>query len=509
MTARYITTPIYYLNGEPHLGHVYTTVAADVLARYWRLAGAEVKFLTGTDEHGQKIAQAAEAAGKEPQQFVDEVSKEWFQMTQTIGSSQDQFIRTTQPDHYKAAQALWKRLEAKGQIYKGAYSGWYSVRDEAYYDKSEITDGKAPSGSPVEWLEEESYFFKLSEWEEPLLRFYGEHPEAILPISRRNEVISFIKGGLRDLSISRSNFSWGVPVPTDPKHVMYVWIEALTNYLTALGYPDTNSKEFQTFWPNVIHLMGKDIIRFHAVYWPAFLMAAGIVPPHRIFAHGWLLHSGEKMSKSLGNVLDPFQLIDDYGLDQVRYFLMREVPFGQDGSYSEETFIHRINSDLANDFGNLSQRVLSFIHKNANAQVPNPGEFTHEDEELLAKANHLHESLRDHMDVQAVTKYCETIWAVISDANRYVDHMQPWSLKKSEDPQDQQRMNTILYVLSEVIRHVATYAQPIIPTGAGKILDQLAQENRDFESLKSPLQAGLELSKPEGVFPRIEVKKAS
>jgi len=504
MTPIYITTPIYYLNGEPHLGHVYTTVAGDVLARYWRLAGSQVKFLTGTDEHGQKVAQAAKAAGESPQAFADRMANLFLDMTQKINSSQDVFLRTTEKRHHEAAQALWKKLEDAGQIYKSTYAGWYAVRDEAYYEESEIAEGKAPTGAPVEWMEESSYFFRLSAWERPLLDYYEANPQAIAPIGRRNEVLSFIKGGLRDLSISRTKFSWGVAVPKDPEHVMYVWIDALTNYITALGYPDVEDDEFQTFWPNVLHLMGKDILRFHAVYWPALLMAADLLPPNRIFAHGWWTHDGEKMSKSLGNVVEPLKLIDTYGLDQLRYFLMREIPFGQDGDYSDAALVQRINSDLANDLGNLAQRVLSFIYKNADAQIPTPDELRGEDREMLAKAAHLHDVLRDDMNVQALHAYCQHIWEVVGEANRYVDAQKPWSLKKSSDPQDHLRMNTVLYVLVDVIRHVAVYIQPLMPDSAGKILDQLGQEARTFESLKTALKSGTSLTEPTPIFPRIE-----
>lgn len=504
MTMRYITTPIYYLNGEPHLGHVYTTIAADVLARYWRLTGAKVKFLQGTDEHGQKVAQAAEAAGESPKEFVDRMSKRFKDMTHKVNASNDIFIRTTETRHHEAAQALWKKLVEAGQIYESAYTGWYSVRDEAYFEESEIVDGKAPTGAPVEWMEEASYFFRLSAWERPLLDYYEAHPQAIAPIGRRNEVLSFIKGGLRDLSVSRTKFTWGIAVPENPDHVMYVWIDALTNYITALGYPNVNGEEFQDFWPESIHLMGKDILRFHAVYWPAFLMAAGLNPPKRIFAHGWLTHDGEKMSKSLGNVVNPFQLIETYGLDQVRYFLMREIPFGQDGTYSDKAMVQRINSDLANDLGNLVQRVLSFIYKNASAQIPHPDHLEGADQEILAKATHLHDLLRDDMNVEAIHTYCQHIWEVVAEANRYVDNQRPWSLKKSSDPQDHQRMETILYVLAEVIRHIAVYIQPLMPDSACKILDQLGQTERDFESLKIPLKSGTSLVEPQPTFPRIE-----
>lgn len=504
MTTRYITTPIYYLNGEPHLGHVYTTVAGDMLARYWRLAGARVKFLTGTDEHGQKVAQAAEAADEGPQVYTNRMSALWLDMTRKINATQDVFIRTTEKRHHEAAQALWRKLEEAGQIYKSVYAGWYSVRDEAYYEESEIVDGLAPTGAPVEWMEETSYFFRLSAWERPLLDYYEANPQAIAPNGKRKEVLSFIKGGLRDLSISRTKFSWGVAVPEDPEHVMYVWVEALVNYITALGYPNVEGEEFQAFWPEVIHIVGKDIIRFHAVYWPALLLAAGLLPPNRIFAHGWWTHDGEKMSKSLGNVVDPFKLIDTYGLDPVRYYLMREIPFGQDGDYSDESMIQRVNSDLANDLGNLVQRVLSFIFKNAGAQIPKPDELLGEDREMLAKAAHLHDLLRDDMEVQALQTYCQHIWEVIGEANRYVDTQKPWSLRKSENPQDHRRMETVLYVLAEVIRHVAIYVQPIMPDSASKILDQLGQEERTFEALKTPLKPGTPIDEPHAVFPRVE-----
>ncbi len=506
MTTRYITTPIYYLNGEPHLGHVYTTVAGDVLARYWRLAGARVKFLTGTDEHGQKVAQAAKAAGEDTKTYTDRMAALWVEMNRKFNISEDVFIRTTEKRHHEAAQALWKKLEEAGQIYKSTYAGWYAVRDEAYYEESEIVEGKAPTGAPVEWMEESSYFFPLSAWERPLLDYYEASPHALAPLGRRNEILSFIKGGLRDLSISRTKFTWGVVVPSDPEHVMYVWIDALTNYITALGYPNVEGEEFQEFWPESLHLIGKDILRFHAVYWPAFLMAAGLPPPKRIFAHGWWTHNGEKMSKSLGNVIDPFKLIEKYGLDPVRYYLMREIPFGHDGDFSDDSMIQRMNSDLANDLGNLVQRVLSFIYKNAEAKIPNPDELLGEDREMLAKTTHLYDLLREDMETQALQAYCQHIWEVISAANRYVDAQKPWSLKKSPDPQDHLRMGTILYVLAEVIRHVAIYLQPLMPASASKILDQLGQKERTFEVIYIPLKPGTPVLDPQPVFPRVEIR---
>lgn len=507
MTVRYLTSPIYYLNGEPHLGHAYTTIATDVLARYWRLQDGQVKFLTGTDEHGQKIAQAAEAKGQDPQAYVDHMAEIFKNMAEKVGSSHDVFIRTTESRHYKAAQALWQKLVENGQIYLGSYAGWYAVRDEAFYDASEIVNGLAPTGAPVEWVEEPTYFFKLSLWQEALLKYYEDHPDAVAPSSRRNEVLGFIKGGLKDLSVSRSNLTWGIPVPGDPTHVMYVWIDALTNYITALGYPDSEGNDFKIFWPESIHLIGKDILRFHAVYWPAFLMAAGITPPKRIFAHGWWTHNGEKMSKSLGNSVDPLVLIEKYGLDQVRYFLIREVSFGQDGDFSEDLFIQRINSNLANDLGNLVQRVLSFIYKNTDGTFYQHSMLTVEDQALLDKTYDLKEILYNDMEIQALHQYCIHIWDVIGEANRYVDYQKPWSLRKSENQDDRERMQTVLYVLGEVIRHVAIYLQPLMPSSAEKILDIISETGRKFSVLDQPLKPGTKTKEPYAIFPRIEMEK--
>jgi methionyl-tRNA synthetase len=360
----YITTPIYYVNDVPHIGHAYTTLACDVLARYKRLTGYTVKFLTGTDEHGQKVEQSAQKAGITPLDYATKYSAHFQRLAKTLNISNDDFIRTTEPRHKQAAQALWHKLEANGFIYLGSYAGWYSVRDEAFYQESELVNGKAPSGAPVEWVEEPSYFFKLSAFEQPLLDYYAKHPDAIAPKSRYNEVLSFVKGGLKDLSISRTSFAWGIPVPNNEKHIMYVWLDALANYLTAIGYPDEQSPDFKNFWENVTHVVGKDIVRFHAVYWPAFLMAAGLHLPQRVYAHGWWTNEGQKISKSVGNVIDPYALIDTYGLNAVRYFLLREVPFGQDGDFSHTAMIRRINTDLSNDLGNLCQRVFSQVFKN-------------------------------------------------------------------------------------------------------------------------------------------------
>ena len=503
----YITTPIYYVNDRPHIGHAYTTLACDVLARFKRLDGYRVHFLTGTDEHGQKVEKAAALAGLTPQAFTDKVSRNFRDLTSRMNFSQDDFIRTTEARHAAAAQAIWKLLQDRGQIYRGVYAGWYAVRDEAFYTESELTDrpdGKkvAPSGAEVEWVEEDSYFFRLSDWQQPLLDFYERHPDFILPPGRRNEVVSFVSGGLKDLSISRTTFGWGVPVPGDAAHVMYVWLDALTNYLTAVGYPDTGGDSaYARWWPADLHMVGKDILRFHAVYWPAFLMAAGLEPPRRVFAHGWWTNEGQKISKSLGNVIDPLELVDTYGLDPVRYFLMRAVPFGNDGDFSGEAMVNRINGDLANDFGNLAQRVLSMINRNCGARVPEPGQkVAAEDAALLETAAALPETLRGHMDVQAFHKALETIWELIGAANRYVDATAPWALRKS----DPARMAAVLYTLADVIRRIAICASPFMPQSCGRMLDQLAvpADRRNFAALETALAAGTPLPPPAPVFPR-------
>jgi len=503
----YITTPIYYVNDAPHIGHAYTSLACDVLARFKRLDGYNVRFLTGTDEHGQKVEKSAEAAGLDPQTFADRVSKNFHDLCSTLNFSNDDFIRTTEERHVRSCQALWRRLVEADQIYLGAYSGWYAVRDEAYYGEDELTtdaDGKrhAPSGAEAEWVEEPSYFFKLSEWQEPLLRFYEENPGFIAPESRRNEVISFVSSGLRDLSVSRTSFKWGIPVPDDEKHILYVWLDALTNYITAAGFPDVEGSDFRALWPADLHMVGKDILRFHAVYWPAFLMAADLAPPKRVFAHGWWTNEGHKISKTLGNIIEPVQLVETYGLDQVRYFLLREVPFGNDGDFSRRAMIGRINGDLTNDFGNLCQRVLSMINKNCDAEVPTPGDLAAADEKLLQAAQATLVQVRVHLDAQAFHRALEEIWSVIGEANRYVDDQAPWALRKS----DPARMATVLYVLAETIRHLAIVTQPFMPDSCGRILDQLAvaEEKRTFAALGSSgaLTAGTALPKPQGVFPR-------
>ncbi|MCR9255990.1 MAG: methionine--tRNA ligase [Alphaproteobacteria bacterium] len=498
----YVTTPIYYVNDKPHIGHAYTSLAADVMARYKRLDGFDVMFLTGTDEHGQKIEQAAEKRGVAPQDLTDQVSQNFRDLSAVMGYSNDDFIRTTEERHRKACQHLWGVLKERGEIYLGKYAGWYAVRDEAFYTESELVDGKAPTGADVEWVEEPSYFFRLSAWGDRLMEFYEANPDFVLPKTRLNEVKSFVKGGLHDLSVSRTTFKWGIPVPDDDQHIFYVWLDALTNYITAVGYPDTENEAYKKYWPADVHFIGKDILRFHAVYWPAFLMAAGLEPPKRVFAGGWWTNEGQKISKSLGNVIDPIDLKEKYGLDQVRYFLMREVPYGQDSDFSHHAMVKRMNTDLANDLGNLAQRVLSMVAKNCGGEMPARGPATEDDQTLLDQAYGLLAATRTEVDRQAFHKALETIWHVVGEANRYVDHQEPWKLKKT----DPERMATVLGTLAEVIRVVALLVQPVVPDGAAKLLDQLAVpvDERGFDRIapEGAVAAGTALPKPQGVFPR-------
>jgi methionyl-tRNA synthetase len=515
----YITTPIYYVNDSPHLGHAYTSVACDALARFKRLDGDRVLFLTGTDEHGQKVAKSARDAGVDAQAFCDRVSENFRAMTTLMNIANDQFIRTTEPRHVAASQAIWQAIarsrspKGRDNIYLGKYSGWYAVRDEAFYGENELTKGadstrRAPSGAEVEWVEEPSYFFRLSDWQDWLLDYYARQPDFIGPSSRRNEVLSFVKGGLTDLSISRTSFAWGVPVPGDEKHVMYVWLDALANYLTAVGYPDTASADFKTFWPADLHVVGKDIVRFHCVYWPAFLAAAGLDLPKRVFAHGWWTVEGQKMSKSLGNFVAPSQLVEQYGVDAVRYFMLRELPFGSDGDFSHRAVVGRINGDLANDFGNLAQRVLSMVQSYCGGKVPSLADATtpeqrRSDGELIGHVANLRHVVATEIGKQALNVALEKIWAVVALANRYVDEQAPWKLKKT----DPARLGQVLYNLVETIRHVAILAQPFTPQAAAKLLDQLAVpddfEHRRFLALEAhPLEPGAQLPKPVGVFPR-------
>lgn len=503
----YLSTAISYPNGAPHIGHAYEALASDVVARFKRLDGYDVFFLTGTDEHGQKMQQTASKNGMSAAEFADQQAPLFREMVEDLGCSNDDFIRTTESRHIASCQEIWRRMDANGDIYKDAYAGWYSVRDEAYYAENETNlnpDGVrvGPQGSPVEWVEEESYFFRLSAYEQKLLDHYAENPSFIGPDERRNEVTSFVKSGLRDLSISRTTFDWGVPVPGDENHVMYVWVDALTNYITGVGFPDDNAASFQRYWPADLHVIGKDIVRFHSVYWPAFLMSAGIELPKRVFGHGFLFNKGEKMSKSVGNVIDPKGLITHYGLDQVRYFFLREVPFGRDGNYSHEAIVGRINADLANDLGNLAQRSLSMIAKNLAGAMPNPGAFSEADIAILAASGDLLKKARGHMDALALHLLLTDIWAVVADANRYFAGQEPWALKKT----DPTRMETVLYVTAEVLRRVAILIQPVMPGAASNMLDSLgvAEDRRTFEfiDVENAVEAGTPLPKPAPVFPR-------
>ena len=503
----YITTAISYPNGAPHIGHAYEAIATDAIARFMRLDGYEVFFLTGVDEHGMKMAQTAARENITPRELADRNTPLFQKMVKQLNCSNDDFIRTTEPRHHRASQAIWEKMLAAGDIALGTYSGWYSVRDEAYYGESETgidADGvrRGPSGSPVEWTEEESYFFRLSAYRDRLLAHYAANPDFVLPKERFNEVVSFVKGGLQDLSVSRTTLDWGVRVPGDERHVMYVWVDALTNYITGVGYPDTDSASFKRYWPADIHVIGKDILRFHAVYWPAFLMSAGVALPRRVFSHGFLFNRGEKMSKSVGNVIDPFALGAHYGVDQLRYFFLREVPFGQDGNYSHEAIVQRINADLANDLGNLAQRSLSMIAKNLNGVLPEPGAFSNEDEAILAAADGLVEEARQAMREQAIHLTLEAIWRVVARANRYFAGEAPWALRKS----DPARMGTVLYVTAEVLRQIATLTQPAMPDASGRLLDLLAvgEGARAFADLgpAGRLTPGVKLPAPQPVFPR-------
>ena len=506
----YLTTPIYYVNGAPHIGHAYTSVAADVLARWQRLDGHEVFFLTGTDEHGQKVEKAAEAAGVAPQLFADRVAADFRDMADVMGISYDDFIRTTEPRHKDACAELWRRLEAGGHIYLGGYEGWYAVRDEAFYDEGELAtrpDGSrvGPSGAPVEWVREPSYFFRLASFQERLLAHYDSNPDFIGPAAQRNEITSFVRGGLRDLSISRTSFRWGVPVPGDPDHVMYVWLDALTNYLTAVGFPNEAAARWR-FWPADLHLVGKDIARFHTVYWPAFLMAAGLPLPARVYSNGWWTMEGEKMSKSVGNVIDPRDLVREFGLDPVRFFLLREVPFGNDGDYSRRALISRLNVELANDLGNLAQRSLSLVAKNCAGRLPPRGPATAEDVTFRDAAEALPGALRQLLPQQAFGDALEEVWRVIRAGNGYIDRQAPWTLRKT----DLTRMGSVLRVLVDVLRVVATVLQPFMPQSMARMLDQLGVDAsaRDLAALAMPIANGVVLPAPAGVFPRFDMEAA-
>jgi len=508
----YITTAISYPNGEPHIGHAYEALATDALARFKRLDGYDVFFLTGTDEHGQKIQQTAAKAGKTAAEFIAEMTPKFRAMVEALECSNDDFIRTTEERHHASVTELWRRMAKAGDIYLGKYAGWYSVRDEAFYGENELEerDGQkfaTRTGTPVEWVEEESYFFRLSDYQQKLLDLYESRPDFIGPPERRNEVVSFVRSGLQDLSVSRTTFDWGIPVPDAPGHIMYVWVDALTNYVSATGFPDPDAPRAR-YWPADLHVIGKDIVRFHAVYWPAFLMSAGLAVPGRVFGHGFLFNRGEKMSKSVGNVIDPQSMIERYGVDQLRYFFLREVPFGQDGNYSHEAIVARINADLANDLGNLAQRSLSMIARNCDGKVPAPGAFSAADEALMAAGDAIISENREHHDVQAIHKALDAIWKVVADANRYFAGEAPWALKKT----DPGRMGTVLYVTAEVLRELAILAQPYIPGAAAKLLDLLAvpADQRSFAALgpAGRLEAGRALPAPKPVFPRYVEEEA-
>jgi methionyl-tRNA synthetase len=503
----YITTAISYPNGPPHIGHAYEAIATDAIARFMRLDGHDVLFLTGTDEHGMKMLQTAAKEKLAPRDLVERNVPRFKAMVERLNCSNDEFIRTTEERHHRASVGIWQRMEAAGDIYLGKYSGWYSVRDEAYYDEDETRlnehgERVGAQGTPVEWVEEESYFFRLSAYQDKLLDLYTRRPDFVLPKERLNEVVSFVKGGLQDLSISRTTFDWGVKVPANPKHVMYVWVDALTNYITAVGYPDVSSDKFRRYWPADLHVIGKDIVRFHAVYWPAFLLSAGVEVPRRIFSHGFLFNRGQKMSKSVGNVIDPFALADAYGVDQLRYFLLREVPFGQDGTYSHEAIVNRINADLANDLGNLAQRSLTMIARQLGGVLPKPGALSPADRALIASADGAIVTAREAMKTQQLHQVLNAVWAVIGEANRYFAGEAPWSLAKT----DPIRQGTVLYVTAEVVRQVAILSIPFMPSSAAKLLDLLAvpPTERQFRELGGSrrIAAGATLPAPSAVFPR-------
>jgi methionyl-tRNA synthetase len=502
----YITTAIAYPNGAPHIGHAYEAIATDALARFQRLDGKDVFFLTGTDEHGLKMIQTAQSEGMSPLDLATRNAGRFKEMDQRLNVSFDRFIRTSEEQHHRSVQEIWKRMEANGDIYLSSYAGWYSVRDEAYYAEDETIVGddkvrRGPQGTPVEWVEEKSYFFKLSAYQDKLLALYQNQPDFIGPESRKNEVVSFVKSGLRDLSISRTTFDWGVKVPGTPEHVMYVWVDALTNYITGVGFPDESDANWR-YWPADVHIIGKDIIRFHAVYWPAFLMSAGIPVQKRVFAHGFLFNRGEKMSKSVGNVVDPFNLADQYGVDQMRYFFLREVPFGQDGSYNHEAIVARINADLANDLGNLAQRSLSMIAKQLGGVLPEPGAFSDNDKAILAQADGMIGLARTAMATQQIHQALNAVWAVVAEANRYFAGEAPWALAKT----DPARQRTVLYVTAEVVRQIAILAQPVMPESCAKMLDVLGipADQRDFKFLggDTRIKPGTTLPAPSGIFPR-------
>tara|TARA_Y100001970_G_C14188479_1_gene833982 strand:+ start:326 stop:1864 length:1539 start_codon:yes stop_codon:yes gene_type:complete len=504
----YITTPIYYPSAKPHMGHAYSSILADFFARFMRIQGYDVHFLTGTDEHGQKIQRAAEKENKDPQLFCDEISKIFSDLSKTLNLSNNDFIRTTEKRHKESVTHLWNILEKKKEIYLSKYSGWYSVSDEAFYNEDELEEKNSikvskMSGSPVEWVEEESYFFKLSKWQEPLLKFYADNPNFIMPESRKNEVISFVKSGLKDLSVSRKSFSWGIKVPSNNEHVIYVWLDALTNYLSALNYPNKDNELYKNFWPASLHLIGKDILRFHAVYWPAFLLAADIIPPLRVYGHGWILSNDEKMSKSKGNILDPVQIINKYGIDPLRYYLIKEVSFGNDGSISKDKLESCINSDLANNFGNLCQRVVAFISKNLNMKIPSSHSFNDDDKKVLNIYKENSTNLINFIENQDINSYMNFIQERLFSANKYFNDQEPWNKKK-----DVQRLDTIIYVSLELIRKLSILLYPVIPESSLKVLKMfnIIEKNIDFKSISNHdfLKASSDINKISILFKKIE-----
>jgi methionyl-tRNA synthetase len=505
----YITTAISYPNGRPHIGHAYEAIAADAIARFQRQAGRDVRFQTGTDEHGLKMAQTARDQGRDVRDLAADMSGHFRAMCDMLDISYDRFIRTTDADHARASTAIWEAMAASGDLYLDRYEGWYSVRDEAFYDEKELIDGPdgklSPQGTPVAWTAEESWFFSLSKYQQPLLDLYAANPDFVRPDSRRNEIVRFVEGGLSDLSVSRTSFDWGVPVPGSPGHVMYVWVDALTNYLTGAGYPDGG--DLWRFWPADLHLIGKDIVRFHAVYWPAFLMSAGIALPKSVFGHGFLLHRGEKMSKSVGNVVDPGELATAFGVDALRYFLLRDVSFGQDGSYSAEAIVTRVNAELANSFGNLAQRTLSFIAKNLDGELPHVGTTDPADamliEEVIVACAGLQAAFGDLALSQGIEAWMRGVFA----CNQYIDAQAPWALRKS----DPERMHAVLRTLVRAIRNLAVAILPVVPGAAGKVLDQLGAEARDHAAIDDEqwydalAASGFRIAPPSPVFPRLEM----
>lgn len=504
----YITTPIYYVNDVPHIGHAYTTILSDIIARLKRLDGYNVKFLTGTDEHGQKVEASAKKLNLDPQEFCDNTSIKFRELSQLLNISNDDFIRTTEDRHKKTVEFLWNKLVENNEIYLDKYSGWYSIRDEAFYSEDEISlndkgERLAPTGAPVEWVEEPSYFFRLSKWQDKLLEFYESNPNFIQPTFRRNEVINFVKSGLKDLSVSRTSFSWGIKTPLDEKHVIYVWLDALTNYISALGYP--NNPNWEDFWPADIHLIGKDILRFHAIYWPAFLMAAGIKPPKMVYAHGWWTNDGQKISKSLGNVINPFDLVEKYGQEYVRYYLAREVIIGNDGNFSDDNFKTRINSELVNKIGNLQQRTLAFIYKNLDGVIGDDINYQslYINETILNNLTNIHNKIQSLIENYELNAILDIIVKISEDANLYIDKNAPWKLKST----DEKRMKQILYSLVENLRYLGILLQAFIPEFAGKMLDQLkiSQSDRNFVNLSQnfAINPNIKIDEPVGIFNRL------